>query len=108
MIKVLNNDGSIVELDYNENIAVARHTASHVLAQAIKKVYPDVKLAIGPSTENGFYYDFDNLNITAENLKKIENIMKNIITQGQEMKVYELSKAEAIEKMKDEPYKLEL
>ncbi len=108
MIKVLNNDGSIVELDYNENIAVARHTASHVLAQAIKKVYPDAKLAIGPSTENGFYYDFDNLNITAENLKKIENIMKNIISQGQEMKVYELSKAEAIEKMKDEPYKLEL
>ena len=108
MIKVLNNDGGIVELDYNENIAVARHTASHVLAQAIKKVYPDAKLAIGPSTENGFYYDFDNLNITAENLKKIENIMKNIIAQGQEMKVYELSKAEAIEKMKDEPYKLEL
>ena len=108
MIKVLNNDGSIVEVDYNENIAVARHTASHVLAQVIKKVYPDVKLAIGPSTENGFYYDFDNLNITAENLKKIENIMKNIIAQGQEMKVYELSKAEAIEKMKDEPYKLEL
>ena len=108
MIKVLNNDGSIVELDYNQNIAVARHTASHVLAQAIKKVYPDVKLAIGPYTENGFYYDFDNLNITAENLKKIENIMKNIIAEGQEMKVYELSKTEAVEKMKDEPYKLEL
>ena len=108
MIKVLNNDGGIVELDYNESIGVARHTASHVLAQAIKKVYPDAKLAIGPSTENGFYYDFDNLNITAENLKKIENIMKNIIAQGQEMKVYELSKTEAIEKMKDEPYKLEL
>ncbi len=108
MIKVLNNDGSIIEADYNENIAVARHTASHVLAQAIKKVYPDVKLAIGPSTENGFYYDFDNLSITAENLKKIENIMKNIISQGQEMKVYELSKDEALEKMQDEPYKLEL
>ncbi len=108
MIKVLNNDGSISELDYNENIGVARHTASHVLAQAIKKVYPDAKLAIGPSTDNGFYYDFDNLEITAENLKKIENIMKNIIAQGQEMKVYELSKQDAIEKMKDEPYKLEL
>ena len=108
MIKVLNNDGSISELDYNENIAIVRHTASHVLAQAIKKVYPDAKLAIGPSTDTGFYYDFDNLEITVENLKKIENIMKNIISQGQEMKVYELSKAEAIEKMKDEPYKLEL
>ena len=108
MIKVLNNDGSIVELDYNENISIARHTASHVLAQAIKKVYPEAKLAIGPSTDTGFYYDFDNLEITAENLKKIENIMKNIISQGQEMKTYELSKAEAMEKMKDEPYKLEL
>ena len=108
MIKVLNNDGSIVELDYNENIGIARHTASHVLAQAIKKVYPEVKLAIGPSTDTGFYYDFDNLEITAENLRKIENIMKNIISQGQEMKVYELSKEEAQEKMKDEPYKLEL
>ena len=108
MIRVLRNDGKIEEVDYNENIGIARHTASHVLAQAIKKIYPDVKLAIGPSTENGFYYDFDNLEITAENLKKIENIMRNIISQAQEMKVYELSKAEAIEKMKDEPYKLEL
>lgn len=108
MIKVLNNDGSISELDYNENIGIIRHTASHVLAQAIKKVYPDAKLAIGPSTDTGFYYDFDNLEITNENLKKIENIMKNIIAQGQEMKTYELSKLDAMEKMKDEPYKLEL
>ena len=108
MIKVLNNDGSIVELNYNENINIVRHTASHVLAQAIKKVYPEVKLAIGPSTDTGFYYDFDNLEITVEGLKKIENIMKNIISQGQEMKTYELSKEEAKEKMKDEPYKLEL
>ena len=72
MIKVLNNDGSISELEYNENIGIARHTASHVLAQAVKRVYPDVKLAIGPSTDTGFYYDFDNLEITGENLKKIE------------------------------------
>ena len=108
MIKVLNNDGSIEELDYKDAISVARHTASHVLAQAVKKVYPDAKLAIGPSTDTGFYYDFDNLEITSENLRKIENIMKNIISQNQEMKTYELSKADAIEKMKDEPYKLEL
>ena len=108
MIKIINNDGSINEVEYNEYIHVARHTASHVLAEAIKRVYPAAKLAIGPSTESGFYYDFDNLEITNEGLRKIENIMKNIIAQGQEMKVYELSKAEAIEKMKDEPYKLEL
>lgn len=108
MIKVIKNDGSIEEVDYKEHIDVARHSASHVLAQAVKKVYPDAKLAIGPSIENGFYYDFDNLEITEKDLKKLENIMKNIIAEGQVMKTYELSRAEAIEKMKDEPYKLEL
>ena len=108
MIKVIKNDGSVEELDYNSNIDIARHTASHILAQAVKKVYPNAKLAIGPSIENGFYYDFDNLEITEKDLKKLENIMKNIISEGQVMKTYELSREEAIEKMKDEPYKLEL
>ena len=108
MIKVIKNDGSIEEVDYKEHIDIARHTASHVLAQAVKKVYPEAKLAIGPSIENGFYYDFDNLEITEKDLKKLENIMKNIIAEGQVMKTYELSRNEAIEEMKDEPYKLEL
>ncbi len=108
MIKIINNDGSINEVEYSENIAIARHTASHVLAEAIKRVYPNAKLAIGPSTDSGFYYDFDNIEITNEGLRKIENIMKNIIAKNSEMKTYVLSKEEAIEKMKDEPYKLEL
>ncbi len=108
MIKIINNDGSINEVEYNEYIHVARHTASHVLAEAIKRVYKDAKLAIGPSTDSGFYYDFDNIEITNEGLRKIENIMKNIIAQNAEMKTYVLSKEEALEKMKDEPYKLEL
>lgn len=108
MIKILKNDGSIEEGEYKDNISVARHTASHVLAQAIKKVYPDAKLAIGPSTDSGFYYDFDNLEITEDNLRKIENIMKNIITLKQTMKVYSLPREQALEKMKDEPYKVEL
>jgi len=108
MIKIINNDGSINEVEYNEYIHVARHTASHVLAEAIKRVYKDAKLAIGPSTDSGFYYDFDNIEITNEGLRKIENIMKNIIASNAEMKTYVLSKQEALEKMKDEPYKLEL
>ena len=108
MIKIINNDGSINEVEYNEYIHVARHTASHVLAEAIKRVYKDAKLAIGPSTDSGFYYDFDNIEITNEGLRKIENIMKNIIAQNAEMKTYVLSKEEALEKMKDEPYKIEL
>ena len=108
MIKIINNDGSINEVEYDEYIHVARHTASHVLAEAIKRVYKDAKLAIGPSTDSGFYYDFDNIEITNEGLRKIENIMKNIIVSNAEMKTYVLSKEEAIEKMKDEPYKLEL
>lgn len=108
MIKVLYSDGKIEEKEYADAIKVARHTASHVLAQAVKKVYPDAKLAIGPATDEGFYYDFDNLGITEGDLKKLENIMKNIIAEGQEMKVYEVSREKAIEMMKDEPYKLEL
>ena len=108
MIKIINNDGSINEVEYDEYIHVARHTASHVLAEAIKRVYKDAKLAIGPSTDSGFYYDFDNIEITNEGLRKIENIMKNIISQNAEMKTYVLSKEEALDKMKDEPYKVEL
>ena len=108
MIKVIKNDGSIEEVDYKENIEIARHTASHVLAQAVKKVYPNVKLAIGPSVENGFYYDFDNIEITEKDLKKLENIMKNIISEGQIMSTFELSREDALAKMKEEPYKIEL
>ncbi len=108
MIKVLYSDGKVEEKEYNESIKVARHTASHVLAQAVKKVYPEAKLAIGPATDEGFYYDFDNLHITENDLKKLENIMKNIIAEGQDMKVYEVSRSKACDMMKEEPYKLEL
>lgn len=108
MINVLYSDGRIEEKEYDDAIKVARHTASHVLAQAVKKVYPEARLAIGPATDDGFYYDFDNLPITENDLKKLENIMRNIISEKQEMKVYEVSRAKACEMMKDEPYKLEL
>ena len=108
MINVLYSDGKVEEKEYDDAIKVARHTASHVLAQAVKKVYPEARLAIGPATDDGFYYDFDNLPITENDLKKLENIMKNIISEKQEMKVYEVSRDKACEMMKDEPYKLEL
>lgn len=85
------------------------HTTSHIMAQAVKKLYPDVKLAIGPSIENGFYYDFDTATpLSNEDLKKIEKEMKRIIREGAKLEKFELSKEEALELVKDEPYKIEL
>ena len=86
-----------------------RHTASHVLAQAVKRLFPNVRLAIGPAIENGFYYDFDrDAAFTPEDLKKIEDEMKKIVKEGKRLERFELSRAEALELMKDEPYKVEL
>jgi len=107
-IKIIDKHGNIDEVDYNENINVVRHSASHILAEAVKRIYPDAKLAIGPAIENGFYYDFDNVEIKQEDLRKIENVMKNILGQNKQVRSYVLSKEEAREKMKDEPYKLEM
>ena len=107
-IKIIDKHGNIEEVDYNENINVARHSASHILAEAIKRLYPDAKLAIGPAIENGFYYDFDNVEIKQEDLRKIENVMKNILGQNKQVRSYVLSKEDAKEKMKNEPYKLEM
>lgn len=88
-----------------------RHTASHILAHAVKRLYPDVKLAIGPVIENGFYYDFDTPEpFTPETLEKIEAEMKNIIKEKLPLERFELPREEAIkltEKM-GEPYKTEL
>ena len=107
-MKIIDKDGIESEVDYKKNINIARHSASHILAEAVKRVYPDAKLAIGPAVENGFYYDFDDVNIKQEDLRKIENIMKNIIGKGKEMRSYYLSREEAINKMKNEPYKIEM
>ena len=87
------------------------HTASHILAQAVKRLYPEVKLAIGPAIDNGFYYDFDvEKPFTAEQLEKIEAEMKVIVKEGLALEQFELSPADAIAKLKemDEPYKVEL
>ncbi|OQB12072.1 MAG: Threonine--tRNA ligase [Firmicutes bacterium ADurb.Bin193] len=85
------------------------HTTSHIMAQAVKRLFPDVKLAIGPATDSGFYYDFDtDSSLTGEDLPTIEKEMKNIIKQGYKIERFELSRSEALELMKDEPYKIEL
>ena len=94
-----------------EGLAALRHTAGHVMAQAIKRLWPDTKLAIGPSIADGFYYDVDPVNpITADDLEKIEAEMKKIIKEALPLERFELPRAEAIALMKekDEPYKVEL
>ena len=87
------------------------HTASHILAQAVKRLYPQVKLAIGPAIDNGFYYDFDvEKPFTAEDLSKIETEMKIIVKEGLPLEQFEMSPQDAIKYLEDaqEPYKVEL
>ena len=86
-----------------------RHSMSHVLAKAIKSLYPNVKFAIGPAIDNGFYYDIDmEESIKPEDFKKIEDKMNEIICNNEDFVRFELSKQEALEKFKDNPYKVEL
>ena len=85
-----------------------RHSMSHVLAKAIKAFYPNAKMAIGPAIDNGFYYDFDNLNITPDDFDKIEEKMRSIINNNEDFVRKEVSKTEALEMFVDEPYKIEL
>ena len=85
------------------------HTCSHILAQAVKHLYPDVKLAIGPAIDNGFYYDIDSSTaFTPEILTQIEAEMRKICKEKLKLERFELPRAEALELMKDEPYKVEL
>lgn len=108
-MKALFNDGVVKEIE--DDISVVRHTCSHVLAQAVKRLYPETKLAIGPSIDNGFYYDFDREGgFTPEDLEAIEKEMKKIIKENLKISTYTKPRAEAIEfmKEKDELYKVEL
>lgn len=101
---------SILTFKDKEGKAAYRHTASHVLAEAVKRLYPEAKLAIGPSIDTGFYYDFDCPPFDREALDKIEAEMKKIIKEGNELTCFTLPRDEAIEYMqkRDEPYKVEL
>ena len=112
-MKVIMHDGSVQELSFEDEAGrgALRHTASHILAQAVKRLYPDTKLAIGPSIKDGFYYDFDRETaFTEEDLAKIEAEMKKIIKENLKLERFTLSRAEAIALMeeKGEPYKVEL
>ena len=109
----VDHDCELSILTFNEEggKAAFRHTASHIMAQAIKRLYPDAKLAIGPSVSDGFYYDIDReIPLTAEDLEKIEAEMKKIVKESLPIERFELPRAEAIAfmKEKEEPYKVEL
>ena len=102
----------ILTFDDEDGKRTFNHTASHIMAQAVKRLYPDVKLTIGPAIENGFYYDFDcgDKPFGPDDLAKLEAEMKKIVKEGLELEKFELSPSDAIALMqeKDEPYKVEL
>ncbi len=109
---VVDTDCELNILTFNDEAGKAayRHTASHVLAEAVKRLYPEAKLAIGPSIDTGFYYDFDLPSLDRAALDAIEAEMKKVIKEGAEITRFELPRAEAIKFMeeKGEPYKVEL
>ena len=113
---VIDADASFVVLTFESEIGDAFpgrqiywHTTSHIMAQAVKRLYPAVKVAIGPSVDNGFYYDFEKEgSFSAEDLAAIEKEMGKIISENLPIERFTLGRAEALELMKDEPYKIEL
>ena len=109
---VIDKDANLSIYTFNDEAGKKTfwHTASHILAQAVKHIFPDAKCAIGPAIDNGFYYDFDMPSLSRDDLDKIEAEMKKIVKEGSEVTAFTLPRAEAIKLMeeKDEPYKVEL
>ncbi len=104
-------DFEVLTFDDKDGRKTFNHTASHIMAQAVKRLYPDVKLTIGPAIDDGFYYDFDaEKPFSPEDLEKIEKEMKAIVKEGFEIEKFELEPIDAIKLMeeKNEPYKVEL
>ena len=101
---------NIVTINDEKGLGIVRHTASHILAQAVKRVFPASKLAIGPSIENGFYYDIEHEPFSRDDLDKLEAEMKKIIKENIKIEKFELPRADAIKFMEErnEPYKVEL
>lgn len=101
---------NILTFDSEEGKKAYRHTCAHVMAEAVKHLYPEAKLTIGPAIDNGFYYDFDMPSLTREDLDAIEKEMKKIIKKGDKLEYFTLPKDEAIKLMteRDEPYKVEM
>jgi threonyl-tRNA synthetase len=108
-MKALYNDGRVEECE--DDLKILRHTAAHILAQAVKRLYPATKLAIGPAIDDGFYYDFDkDGGFAPEDLDKIEAEMRNIVKENLKIETYSLPREEALAYLegKDEIYKVEL
>ena len=109
---VINEDCKLEILTFDNDLDGKKaywHTTSHIMAQAIKRLFPEVKLAIGPSIDEGFYYDFDTENpFTDEDKARIEEEMRKIIKEDITIEKFSLSRKEALDLMKDEPYKVEL
>ncbi len=109
---VIEEDSTLNILTFNDEAGKAayRHTCSHVLAEAVKRLYPDAKLAIGPSIDTGFYYDFEHAPFSREDLDKIEAEMKKVIKENAKIERFTMPREEAIKFMeeKGEPYKVEL
>ncbi len=103
-----NADLRIVTPGSDDYVRVLRHSAAHVLAQAVLRLFPDAKLAIGPPTDDGFYYDFDGLDIEQSDLAAIESEMRDIVAAENDIEREEVAPEEARERLADQPYKLEL
>lgn len=105
-------DGAVVEavtIDSPDGLSVLRHSAAHVLAQAVQEINPSARLGIGPPITDGFYYDFDvETPFTPEDLKALEKVMQRIVKEGQTFRRWDVSEEEARTELADEPYKLEL
>lgn len=101
---------NILTANDKEGLKVYRHTAAHVMAEAVKRLFPEAKLTIGPAIDNGFYYDFDHAAFSREDLDKIEAEMKKVIKEGAKIERFVLSREEAVKLMQErnEPYKVEL
>ena len=110
-MKIIYKDGTVAECPEELELEVIRHTAAHVLAQAVKRLYPEADFGYGPATEKGFYYDVDlgNIKLTDEDLNKIEAEMRKIVKENLPIKPFILPRAEAIKLMQDrkEKYKVE-
>ena len=112
-MKISMKDGSIREVTFEEELGrnVFRHTSAHILAQAVKRLYPETKCAIGPAIADGFYYDFEfDFEFSEERFEEIEAEMRKIVKENLQLRHYTLSREEAIRLMeeKGEPYKVEL
>ena len=110
-MKIIYNDGHVAECPAEEELEVLRHSAAHIMAQAVKRLYPDAHFAYGPATEKGFHYDIDlgDVRLTDEDLPAIEKEMQKIVKENLPFKVYPLPRDEAVQLMKDrgEIYKVE-